>query len=77
MQIMCPNCKKSYTINSKRLPPNITTAKCKVCGYLKKKRLQLCKNDFYYQLIGCKQNTDIPLPGPKAHGFAGGDFTEP
>ena len=33
MQITCPNCKKSYAINSEKIPPNITTAKCKACGH--------------------------------------------
>ena len=33
MQITCPNCKKTYTINSEKIPSNITTAKCKACGY--------------------------------------------
>ena len=33
MQITCPSCKKSYAINSEKIPPNITTAKCKSCGH--------------------------------------------
>ena len=33
MQLTCPNCKKSYAINSEKIPPNITTAKCKACGH--------------------------------------------
>lgn len=33
MKITCPNCKKTYTINPERIPPNVKTAKCKVCGH--------------------------------------------
>ena len=33
MKITCPNCKKSYEIASEKIPPNITTAKCKACGH--------------------------------------------
>jgi predicted Zn finger-like uncharacterized protein len=32
MYIKCPNCKKSYKINSEKIPPHLTTAKCKACG---------------------------------------------
>ena len=32
MYITCPNCKKSYKINSEKIPPHLTTAKCKACG---------------------------------------------
>ena len=33
MQITCPNCKKTYGVNSGKIPPNKTTAKCKACGH--------------------------------------------
>ena len=33
MQVTCPNCKKSYGINSEKIPPNVTAAKCKSCGH--------------------------------------------
>ena len=32
MKITCPNCKKTYTINPEKIPPNVSTAKCKACG---------------------------------------------
>ena len=32
MKITCQNCKKTYTINPEKIPPNVSTAKCKACG---------------------------------------------
>ena len=33
MKVSCPNCKKSYAINSEKIPPTVTAAKCKACGH--------------------------------------------
>lgn len=33
MELICLNCKKTYKINPKKIPPNIKTAKCKACGH--------------------------------------------
>lgn len=33
MQITCPDCKKTYVLNPQKIPPNITSAKCKACGH--------------------------------------------
>ncbi len=33
MQIICSNCKKSYTIDPTKIPATVRTAKCKACGY--------------------------------------------
>ncbi len=32
MQISCSNCKKVYTVNSSKIPPNVNTTRCKACG---------------------------------------------
>jgi predicted Zn finger-like uncharacterized protein len=32
MQITCPNCKKTYSIDPNKIPAKVTTAKCKACG---------------------------------------------
>ena len=37
MHINCPNCKKAYSLHPKKIPPRLTTAKCKACGH----RIQL------------------------------------
>lgn len=33
MKITCPNCQKTYTIDPEKIPPKVTTAKCKACGH--------------------------------------------
>ncbi|MDX1707809.1 MAG: zinc-ribbon domain-containing protein, partial [Desulfobacterales bacterium] len=32
MQISCSNCKKVYTVNSSKIPPNVNATRCKACG---------------------------------------------
>lgn len=32
MQISCSNCKKVYSVNASKIPPNINATRCKVCG---------------------------------------------
>ncbi len=32
MVITCPSCKKQHNIDEKRIPPNVTMARCKGCG---------------------------------------------
>ena len=32
MKVSCPNCEKTYAINSEKIPPNVTAARCKACG---------------------------------------------
>jgi len=34
MEITCPNCRKAYSVNPARLPPEAKTAKCKACNHL-------------------------------------------
>jgi predicted Zn finger-like uncharacterized protein len=33
MKVSCPNCQKSYAINSEKIPSNVTAAKCRACGH--------------------------------------------
>jgi predicted Zn finger-like uncharacterized protein len=32
MQISCSNCKKVYSVNSSKIPPNVNATRCKACG---------------------------------------------
>lgn len=32
MQIICSQCKKVYSVNSSKIPPDVTSTRCKACG---------------------------------------------